>query len=161
MMGICKHSAGMVTRRISVVSILAIGCCLMIPSSSSAFQFREFTSVENVCPDECDQRPSDVLHLKDGRKVRGRVIANNHEFFVVNRLHEIRAVPLEKVKNIDWHDGQPEDLTDYDQILLKSGHVLSGKITGGDKNPTYLEIEGQLTDNTYTVFESQIEEVYR
>lgn len=122
--------------------------------------FRPFTPVEDVCP-ECEDRPQDRLELTGGDVVEGEVVAENVDFYVVVRFQEVRTVPRERVLAIQWGKGdETPGLMKFDQILLPSGHVLSGTIIDDKVEPAIYKIKSSFNQQTYTVSKSEAQAVY-
>lgn len=142
---------------------LTLSAALLTTATASAqdFKFKPWSDVTDVCP-SCEQPPGDVISLKNGDEVKGIIRAINPVFYTVERFGEIRTVPTQDVKNVDWKRGsKPSGLDSLDQIVLTNGHVLTGKIVVDNDRPPYFEIESSYLDYTYTVFKSQAQMVFR
>jgi hypothetical protein len=144
--------------------MLSLSCALMILGlSGTAFaqDFQAFTPVQSVCPD-CALPKADVLTLSGGQTLRGTVVAENQDFYVVVRYGEVRAIPKTNVQSIAWADGtKPGALNNLDQIVLQNGHVLSGTIIQESNEPPYIQIKSSFADFTYTVAKSEVAKAYK
>lgn len=120
--------------------------------------FTPFTRVTNVCP-KCKAEKTDVIVLSNGFKVVGNVVAQNTDYYVVDRYSEYRAVAKSEASKVEWKDkGGPGNLGTGDQILLKNGVVLHGAITK-EKSGRYFVI--QVGTLNHTVWHSQIKNVHK
>jgi hypothetical protein len=140
-----------------IVAVSLVG----LSTAAFAVDFKPFTQVENVCP-ECEQPKADVVSMSSGDKFRGTVVAENSAFYTVVRYGEVRAVPRSDVQSIAWADGsKPSGLMNKDQILLNSGHVLSGTIVDEKDKPSFFQIKSSFSDFTYTVAKSEVQTAYK
>lgn len=143
---------------------LSLACALVLLGVSSvgfALDFRPFTPVQNVCP-ECEPPPDDEMEMSDGEKIRGKIVAENEDFYVMLRYGEVRAVPKSMIKGITWEDGsKPSGIGRLDQVLLKNGHVISGTIIEEVEKPRHMKIRASYADITFTVFNSEIDRAYK
>ena len=140
---------------------MALFALTLTATATQAVAFDNFTEVTNVCP-TCTQPPADVVTLNDGAKIAGKVIAENTAFYVFLRFGEVRAIQKREVQTIDWQTGsKPLNLTSYDQILLKSGHVISGTILEDKVKPALLQIRVSENDVTILVFKSEVAQLFR
>jgi hypothetical protein len=147
------------TRRLLSSSALVLTVALA--STAQAQQFVPFTKVKDVCP-SCPKRATDTITLDDNSKVQGRVLAQNDMFFVVARFGELRTVPAGRVVSIDWANGnQPLGLLSQDQILLRTGVVLTGNIIEEKDKPAYYRLQSAINNQTYVVFKNQAEAVFK
>lgn len=150
----------MAVRKWLVAGGFALGLVGMT-TSGFAVDFKPFTPVQNVCP-ECEQPKADEVEFNNGQKVRGTVVSENHDFYVMLRYGEVRAIPRSMVKNISWADGsKPSGLNSMDQILLKNGHVFSGTIIKEQEKPALMKIKVTYADITFTVYNSEIDRAYK
>jgi hypothetical protein len=132
-----------------------------LSSAALAADFEPFTPVENVCPD-CEKPKADVISLSGGDKIRGTVVAENSSFYTVVRYGEVRAIPRSDVQGIVWADGsKPSGLMKNDQIVLQSGHVLSGTIVDETDKPAFFQIKSSFSDYTYTVAKAEVQAAYK
>jgi hypothetical protein len=130
-------------------------------ATASAVQFAPFSKVKDVCP-SCPKRATDTITMDDNSKVQGRVVAQNDMFFVVSRFGELRTVPSARVMSIDWANGnQPPGLLSQDQILLRTGVVLTGNIIEEKDKPAYYRLQSSINNQTYVVFKNQAESVFK
>lgn len=141
---------------------VVVVCCLWATNAvAQDFSFEPWSDVSQVCP-TCEPPPADTIELRNGDTVEGRIKAINPVFYTVERFGEIRTVPTGDVAGVEWKRGdQPSGLEDQDQIVLQNGHVLTGNITIENERPPYYEIESDFFEQSYTVFVSQIEMVFR
>lgn len=125
------------------------------------FSFKPWSDVTAVCP-TCQPPTADTIDLRNGDTVEGRIKAVNDRFYTLERFGEIRTVPTRDISSVSWEGGsQPSGIDRLDQILLTSGHVLTGRITIENGLPPFYEIESDFFDQSYTVFKSQIAMVFR
>lgn len=147
-------------KKIVTITTVVFGLGL-VSSTTAAQEFKPFSTVENVCP-ECEQPEADVVELSTGDKIRGTVVAENTDFYVVVRYGEVRAVPRGQVQAIEWAGGnKPSGLMSKDQILLPNGHVLSGTITEEKDEPALFKIKSSFNQQTFVVFKEAVETVYK
>lgn len=138
-----------------------IAAAISVMLSSPAYAWAPFTTVTSVC-DTCKPEPADVVTLTTGAKIRGMVVGENSSFVVVVRNTEARAIPRVEVQSIDWvNKSKPPAVSGADQILLKNGVVLNGKITEDKAKPPVLQLRSNYLDQTYVVFKSEVAEAYR
>lgn len=125
-------------------------------------QFKPFKDVENVCPD-CETGPEfDVVEMNDGLKVRAKVIAENADFFVLERFGETRAAPKSGVAAIQWAEGsKPANLNSQDQIVLNNGHVMTGEVVDESDKPGHLQLKSSVGDFSFVIFKTEAESLYR
>ncbi|MEM1349556.1 MAG: hypothetical protein AAGI01_13420 [Myxococcota bacterium] len=149
------------TRRI--LSSLAISALALLAfaDTASAQRFRPFTPAQDVCPD-CAKTSTDVITLKSNETIKAQVVAENNAFYVVSRYGEVRVVPKGLIRSLDWANGsKPSGLLRQDQILLKSGHVVTGEIVEERDKPSYFKLQSQLNNQTFIVFKENIQAVYK
>lgn len=143
------------------VCALAFASIGLVSSTAAAQDFKPFTKVENVCPD-CEQPRADIIELSSGDSIRGTVVAENTDFYVVVRYGEVRAVPRSDVQAIEWAGGnKPSGLMNKDQILLPNGHVLSGTITEEKDEPALFKIKSSFNQQTFVVFKKVVKTAYK
>lgn len=141
--------------------VVLVGVLLSSTVMAQDFSFRSWSDVTNVCP-SCEQAVGDVVTLRNGNTVQGTIRAINPVFYTLERFGEIRTVPTSDVRSVEWKRGsQPSGLDNLDQIVLKNGHVLTGRIMVDNDRPPYFKIESSFLEYTYTVFKSQIQMVFR
>jgi hypothetical protein len=131
-----------------------------IASPASAIDFKPFTDVENVCPD-CSSSPFDTVTLQDGSEIRANIVAENSDFFVLERFGEVRAISHDRVESTSWADGRPSNLNKQDQIVLQNGHVFTGTIVDRSDKPGHMQLDSSIGETSYVVFETEIEALYR
>jgi hypothetical protein len=128
---------------------------------ADAMAYTPFTVVNNVCP-KCTQPKADVATMSDGAKVAGQIIGENNVFYVMLRFGELRILPKNEVQVVEFANGaKPSNLSSHDQILLKSGHVISGTITEDKDLPALFQVKASHGDMTFVVFKSEVSKVYR
>ena len=128
---------------------------------ASAVEFEPFRNVEDVCP-ECEKPKSDSVTLSDGQKLRCNIVAANDDFLVVEKYGEVRGIPNSRVKSKSFADGAPpSNLRSQDQIVLKSGHVLTGSIVDESDKPGHFQMKSGVNDFSFVVFKSEIGALYR
>lgn len=134
------------------------GLLALLPASLLLCGFTPFTSVTNVCP-SCDKPKSDVVVLRSGTRVRCSVVAQNTDYYVIERFGEYRAVTKNEASSVEWKGkGGPANLGTGDQILLKNGVVLHGAIIEEVKG-RYFSI--QVGTLKHIVWVSQIQSVHK
>ncbi|MGM0557487.1 MAG: hypothetical protein ACQEVA_13975 [Myxococcota bacterium] len=140
------------------VALAGVG---LFSSTATAQEFEPFSQVENVCPD-CEQSKADVVEMSNGDAIRGTVVAENTDFYVIVRYGEVRAVPRSDVQAIEWAGGnKPSGLMKKHQILLKNGHVLSGTITEEKDKPAIFKIKSSFSQQSFTVFKKEVKTAYK
>jgi hypothetical protein len=146
----------------------AIGVAILgLAFSLSASAADPFTPTKSVCPgcvcEFCsNQEKMDSLKLADGSVVKGTVLAVNTAFYTVLRHGEVRAIDRSDVNSIEWSRGsQPSGLSDSDQLLLNSGHVVVGSILEDKDKPALFQVSSAYNEFTYIVFKSEVQKVYR
>jgi hypothetical protein len=135
----------MIIRLAALALIPALG---LTASVGLAQELRPFAPVQNVCP-TCDPDRFDRVQLKQGEQVRAWVIAENSAFHVLERHGEIRAVARGNVAEIKLSGKRNAKERDTirqqhrDQILVKNGHLLSGRLLSSDNNEYRMESVGK------------------
>lgn len=121
--------------------------------------FTSFTQVRNVCPKCPKTTKTDVVVLNTGLRVECSVLAQNNEYYVLQRYGELRAAAKSEVKTIEWKNKTPSaNLTVGDQILTTNNVVYHGTVTGEQKG-RYFEI--QVGTRKHLVWYSQVKTVHR
>lgn len=139
--------------------VTALGC-LMFASEASAVEFEPFQEVENVCP-ECEKPESDKVELEDGTTIRCTLVAANEDFFVVEKYNEVRGIPRDRVASTSYAESRPSDLEQQDQLVLKNGHVMTGRIVDESDKPGHFQLKSAVGDFSFVVFKSEVEAMYR
>jgi hypothetical protein len=112
---------------------LIVGALLVTAGTASA-GFKKFTHVDDVCP-TCTTGPVfDHIQLRGGDEIRGRIVAENEAFYVVERFGEWRAVDKGQIANLVRTPGSTLAAGLTDQILLKDDTVIAGTIDGDVSN---------------------------
>jgi hypothetical protein len=94
--------------------------------------FTNFGEVSDVCP-ACGKPTKDVVVLKSIGPVWCNVIAENDDYYVVERFGEVRAALKSEVESVRWGSGRSAtSLEKADQILLKNNLVYNGQILSED-----------------------------
>ena len=149
-----------VTFRRLFASLVVVGV-VGVAAQGFAVSFKPFKEVENVCPD-CEKPKSDEVELADGNTIRCNIAAANEDFLVLEKYGEVRAVPNTQVESRSFADGSPpSDLRSQDQIVLKNGHVLTGKIVDESDEPGHFQMKSSVNDFSYVVFKSEAKALYR
>lgn len=145
-----------------VRTVMAMGMLCGMTSAAAAQDFQPFSNVEDVCP-ACPKPATDVIALNNNTKVRAKVVAENADFMVIVRYGEVRVVPRRKVESVVWGEGtKPAGLTSQDQIVLNSGHVLTGSITEEKDEPAaYFRMQSGVNKQTFVIFKSQVSRAYK
>jgi hypothetical protein len=144
-----------------IVALFAAAMVCGLSANVFAQKFKPFTDVADKCPD-CAKPDGDDLHFSNGDVVRGEIVGMNSDFYVVLRYGEVRAVPKSELDRVEWKDGRERsEVGNYDQILLKNGHVLSGKITKEEDEPSMFQLEASFAEFTFTAFKDQVDKVYK
>lgn len=144
-----------------LIALIMVLSLVTSTAMAQDFSFEPWSDVTQVCP-TCEPPPADEIELADGDVVEGTIRAINPQFYTVERFGEVRTVPAGDVENVEWKRGeQPDGIDELDQIVLENGHVLTGEITIENERPPYYEIESSYLDHSYTVFVSQIANVFR
>ena len=135
----------------------AVAVCVSLP----AFAWEPFTVVKNVC-ETCKQEPADVVTLTNGTKFRALVVGENSKFYTVVRFTEARAIPKGEVQGIEWaNKTKPASVSNSDQLLLKNGVVLAGKIIEDKTTPPVIQMKSAYLDQTFVVFKAEVAEAYK
>lgn len=127
-----------------------------------AADFKPFSRVKDVCP-KCPKTAIDTITLNNNVKIRAKVVAENTSFLVVQRYGEVRTVPRTRIMSVSWANGsKSKNLASQDQILLRTGHVLTGSIIEEKNKPTgYFRLQSALNKQTYVVMKTQVKEAYK
>lgn len=135
---------------------------MLISSPALAVDFVPFSKVEDVCP-ECPKKAEDVITLSNGIKIKAKVVAENSSFLVLSRYGELRMVPQSRVQSVDWSNGSKmNNMTSQDQLVLLSGHVLTGSILEDKTEPVaYFRLQSSVNNQTFVIFKSQVKEAYK
>ena len=134
---------------------------VFLPLLLCLWGFTPFTQVQNVCPKCPKPARFDVVVLTTSVNAPCKVVAQNADYYVLERYGELRPVLKSEVTSIEWKDkkaGAPNNLTIGDQILTKNNVVYHGSITGEQKG-RYFEI--QVGNLKHVVWYSQIQSVHR
>lgn len=107
----------------------------------TSMAFAPFSEVRNVCP-RCPAAPNDLIVLMSKARVSCRVVAQNVDYYVVERLGEVRAVLKSEIASIRRLKKDESTPSTGDQILLKNEVLLHGTITD-EKKGLYLTISVQ------------------
>jgi hypothetical protein len=147
---------------LAALGLLAPLSFLLADAVAAPPEFRDFTPAS--CP-TCELPPTygDVISLKAGSTVKGRVVAENDAFYVVERFGQIRAVGKQLVGNVTFAGGsKPNGLTAGDHILLKNGHVLVGTIVEEKDSPGLFRLDSRLGNKSqFVAFKTQVAAVYK
>ncbi len=117
-------------RSIHLGQLGLIGLCVTASSIAWSAPMTPFTQVNDVCP-ACTGGPAfDQVQLKSGQVIRARLVSENERFYVIERFGELRALDRDQVTQISKNPSADRPTGFPDQILLKSGIVLAGTISG-------------------------------
>ena len=120
-----------------------------------------FSKVTDVCP-TCAKPAQDVLTLGDGTELQARVVAENDDFFVVERHGEVRSVSKSSGMRVAWANSrEPVGLSSQDQIVLNNGHILTGSLVEEKDKPALYRLQSSLNTQTYIVFKDQVRSLYK
>jgi hypothetical protein len=112
--------------------------------------FADFTEVQSVCP-TCERPTKDVVVLKAGGTVWCNVVAENDDYWVLERFGELRAAMKSEVASVRWgHGRSAASLEPSDQILLTNDVVYSGTIQGEEPGIRFI-IQTPLQKQTPSV----------
>jgi hypothetical protein len=118
--------------------------------------FAPFSKVRHVCP-RCPLPQGDLIVLMSKARVPCRVIAQNVDYYVIERLHEVRAVMKSEIASIKRKKAETT-LSTADQILLKNDVLLHGSIVEEKKGLYYVIKVGA---HQHVAWLSQIKSVHR
>jgi hypothetical protein len=150
------------TTPLAALVALLVPLSLARPAAAAEPEFREFT--KGMCGDcELPAGYGDVLSLAGGVQVKGRIIAENDSYYVVERFGEVRAVGKRTVSKTTFAAGsKPTGLNRGDHILLDNGHVIVGKIVAEKDKPGLFKVESRLGGGaTITVFKHVVASVHK
>jgi hypothetical protein len=117
------------SRYLSVLALLF----LALPLAA----FADFTEVTEVCP-SCTRPTADVVVLTSGAQVWCNVLAENDDYYVLERFGELRAAFKSEVGSIHWGPGRSAaELPSGDQILLKNDVLYHGTILSEDPGHSF------------------------
>ena len=122
----------------TLAGVLTSGLVSTYVAIGWAQSFRPFDDVTNVCP-KCPRTGTDKLTLKDGQVVEAVVVAENSMFYVLAKFGELRAVGLDQVAKLERNPNADRGKGHVDQLLAKSGLVLSGRVVSDDAASGYIE----------------------
>jgi hypothetical protein len=101
--------------------------------------FTPFTEVQNVCPTCEHPEYRDIVVLREGGNVWCNVVADNDEYYVLERHGELRAAQKSEVRKVEWGRGRgAESVGAGDQILLKNNVLYHGTILSEDPGTSFL-----------------------
>ena len=146
-------------RRCLVWAGLAAAMSMASPAFSQV-QFESFSNVKDVCPD-CDKTKSDTVTLTGGETIRCNIVAENDDFLVVERFGEVRGIPIHEVDSKSFADSRPSNLKSQDQLVLKSGHIVTGEIVDESDKPGHFQLKSSIRDFSYVVFKTEAKALYR
>lgn len=119
--------------------------------------FRPFSPTTNVCK-TCKLKGFDRLTLVKGEKLLCHVLAQNTDYYVIERFGEVRMIKKIKVRSLEWMNHAPRTLKTGDQVLLHNGVAYHGTIVSEDKG-RYLSIS--TGKHIHVIWNSMIAELYR
>jgi hypothetical protein len=150
------------TTSLAAAGLLASLSFLLSDAIAAPPEFRDFTP--GACPTcELPPRYGDVIKLKAGSAVKGRIVADNDAFYVVERFGQIRVVGKQLIESVTYAAGsKPNGLSNGDHILLKNGHVLVGTIVEEKDSPGLFRLDSRLGNKSqFIAFKSEISAVYK
>ena len=149
-----------VMKRWIVGSVLGWMICGSV-SAAAAADFKAFSTVEDVCP-TCAKRAVDTITLDNGTKVKARIEAENEDYLVLSRYGEVRIIPKSRLMSVEWaNNSERSGLTSQDQLVLSSGHVLTGSIIEENQEQGVYRLQSSLNQQIYVVFATQVESIYK
>ena len=104
---------------------------------------------------------ADKITLKDGQEIVALVVAENPMFYVLRKYGEFRAVGKDKVEKIDRSPDAAREAGHEDQILLKDGLVVSGKIVREREDTGMYEIQIAPGKTSMFVYRPLIQVVFK
>jgi len=120
--------------------------------------FTPFTQVTNVCP-ACRRPQTDVVQLTSGEQIACRVVAQNDDYYVLQRNGELRAAFKSEIASLKWKGGAgAASLGTGDQILQQNGVVLHGAVLQEQAGRYYVIQVGTIK---HTVWASQVKSVHK
>jgi len=122
----------------AIVGVLVCGAVSTYVATGSAQSFRPFDDVTSSCP-KCPSPGMDKITLKDGQVVEAVVVAENPKFYVFAKFGELRAVGLDQVANLERNPKAERGRGHVDELLTKSGLVVSGQLVSDDASTGYVE----------------------
>jgi hypothetical protein len=112
--------------------------------------FADFTEVQSVCP-TCEHPTKDIVVLKSGATVWCNVVAENDDYWVLERFGELRAAFKSEVSSVRWgHGRSASSLEPADQILLTNDVVYNGTVQGEEPGIRFI-IQTPLQKQTPSV----------
>ena len=148
----------MLNRWLSAVALVLTG--LAVTASAQAQDFKPFDNVTSVCP-KCPAYGLDKITLKDGQEINALIVAENPMFYVLRRYGEFRAVGKDKVDKIEKSADAAREPGHEDQILMKDGLVVSGKIVREREDTGMYEIQIAPGKMSMFLYKSLIQVVFK
>lgn len=140
---------------------LCAAMCVMVTSTATAADFRPFAAVQDVCP-TCPKRAEDNITMDNGTKVKARIEAENDDYLILSRYGEVRMLPKSRLMSVDWANNSARTgLTSQDQIVLNTGHVLTGNIIEENTETGLYRLQSSLNQQIYVVFAKEAEAIYK
>jgi hypothetical protein len=147
---------------LAALGLLAPLAFLLSDATAAPPEFRDFTPAS--CPTcELPPRYGDKIDLKAGGAVKGRIVAENDAFYVVERYGQVRTVGKQLVSAVTFASGsKPAGLSDGDHILLANGHVLVGTIVEEKDAPGLFRLDSRLGNKSqFIAFKTEVAAVYK
>lgn len=119
--------------------------------------FLPFTKVKDVCP-ACAKSKRDVVVFLSGVRVNCTVVAQNVDYYVVERLGEYRVVAKSNISAVDWRKKKGAELAAGDQVITAGGIVFHGRIVEEVRGRYFVVQSGHLR---HIVWVAQIKAVYK
>jgi hypothetical protein len=141
-------------------SVALVVAAVAYSSSARAQDFKPFDNVTNVCP-KCPALGLDKLTLKDGTELTALIVAENPMFYVLRKYGEFRAVGKDKVDKVEKSPDATREPGHEDQILMKNGLVVSGKILREREDTGMYEIQIAPGKVTMVIYKPVIQVVFK
>lgn len=144
-----------------VIEAAAVCVVMSVGLSATAADFRPFSAIQDVCP-TCPKRAEDTITMDNGTKVKARIEAENDDYLILARYGEVRAFPKSRLMSVDWANNSARSgLTSQDQIVLNTGHVLTGNIIEENSETGLYRLQSSLNQQIYVVFAKEAEAIYK
>ena len=129
-------------------------------STARAQEFKPFGNVTSVCP-KCPAYGLDKIQLKDGQEIAALIVAENPLFIVVRRYGEFRAIGRNQITSIQKSSDAGREADHDDQVLMKDGLVVSGKIVREREETGMLEIQIPPNKSSMIIYRSLVQAIFK
>ena len=119
--------------------------------------FKPFTAVKSVCP-TCESQRFDTVVLLSGRRIAANVVVQNQDYYVLRRLGEVRVVAKSEVGSIQAREAAKTGAKPGDQLILKNGLVLHGRIVKHVSGRYFVILAG---GKQHVAWVSRVEKAYK